>query len=892
MNWLRQAFIDMNVRIRALFGRRAMRARIEEEMRLHVQMREESFVRSGSTPAEARRRARREFGNIAVLKESVADMWKYGTLERLLQDLRYGVRTLGRTPGFTAVAVLVLALGIGANATIFTFVNAYFLKPLDGIDPGRIVRVYSNRQSNTMHRSYREYRDRNSTLEGLAAFQMVSVGLRLDRETEHAFGQIASGNFFSVLGVPSSLGRVLMTSDDRPDAPAVAVLAHGFWRQRFGAAPDVVGRTLAINDRPFTVVGVAAEGFTGVMAPLSPDFWVPLSADGALRPALDDGARLDSLSLHMVGRLKPDVPVARAQADLDTLGRALRAAAGDPVTADRQAVTVYSGSQLHVEIARPISAFVSVLMAVVMLMLLIVCTNVANLVLARAASRQVEMAIRQSIGAGRGRLIRQLLTENLLLSGAGALGGLAFAYWCTRLLMAAQLPVPVPLALDLPIDWRVLAFTALVAMLATALFGTAPAMAASRVDLVGVIKGFGGSDRRHGRTRAAFLVAQVSMSVLLLVTAGLFILAFRAAQSIDTGFDGSHVITASIDLQARGYSPGRGRAFVQALTERLEGAPGIAAANVVEITPLTLSNRAGFVLRDGDPAPAPNQRPTLPMVYLNTVAPGHFKTLAIPLVEGRDFNWFDTETAPPIVIVNETLARRFWPGQRAVGQRIRPLGEPEGTGTMEVVGVARDSKYVSVGEDPRPFAYRPFAQAYTPQLTMLVRAAGAPRTLLPAIVQVVRELDAGLPVFGVATMDDATSVSLLPAKLAGRVLTALGILALALSALGTYGVLSFLVRSRSRELAIRLAIGATPRDIATLVVRHALTWTATGTLIGLGLALVVTRLLASFLYGINPTDLWTFVAVPLLIGLVAGMAAFVPAWRASHQDPLVTLRDA
>jgi predicted permease len=888
MNWLRQAFIDVTVRVRALFGRRAMRARVEEEMRLHVEMREESLVRAGLTLAEAKRRARREFGNIAVLKESVADMWKYGTLERLVQDLRYGLRTLGRTPGFTAVAILVLALGIGANATVFTFVNAFFLKPIDASDPDRVVRVYSGRGANTSHRLYLDYRDRNATLEGLAAFQMVSVGLRIDREIEHGFGQIASGNYFSLLGVPAAHGRVLAASDDRAEAPPVVVLAHAFWRQRFGASPDVIGRTLSINDRPFTIVGVAQEGFTGIMKPLTGDFWVPLSTDTALRPALDAGARLDSLSLHLVGRLKPGVAITRAQADLETLGRAIRAAAGEPPL-DRQVVSVYPGSQLQVEIAPPILAFVSVLMAVMMLMLLIVCTNVANLVLARAASRQVEMAIRQSIGAGRGRLIRQLLTENLLLSGAGALGGLAFAYWCTRLLMAAQWPVPVPLALNLPIDWRVLGFTALVAMLATALFGIAPAMAASRVDLVGVIKGFGGPDRRHGRARATFLVAQVSMSVLLLVTAGLFILAFRAAQSIDTGFDGSHVITASLDLQARGYTPERGRAFVRTLTERLEAAPGITTANAIDITPLTLSNNANFFIRDGDSALAPNQRPALPMVYLNAVGPGHFRTLAIPVVEGRDFTASDTETAPRVAIVNETLARRFWPGQRAIGQRLR---NGDGSDPMEVIGVARDSKYVSVGEDPRPFMYRPFAQAYTPQVTLLVRAAGAPNTVLPAIVQAVRELDAGVPVFNVATMDAATSVSLLPAKLAGRVLTVLGVLALALSALGTYGVLSFLVRSRSRELAIRLAIGATPRDIATLVVRHALTWTGTGALIGLGLALVLTRFLASFLYGINPTDLVTFVSVPVLIALVAGVAAFLPARRASRQDPLVTLRDA
>jgi predicted permease len=890
MNWLRQAFIDVRVRVRSVFGRRAMRARMDEEMRLHVEMREARLVAAGSTPAEARRQARREFGNMSALRDSAADMWKYGTVERLLQDVRYGTRTLRRTPGFTAIAISVLALGIGVNATVFSVANAYFLRSLPVADASRVVRVYSNRFSNSRQQTYAALRDGNSTLAGLAAFQMVSVGVRIDRETEHTFGQIVSGNYFSLLGVNPSRGRVLGAVDDRADAPPVAVLSHAFWERRFAAAPDVIGRTLALNDRAFTIVGVLEPGFAGAMAPLRADFWVPLSADALLRPALDPAARADSLSVHMLGRLKPGTSRIQAQSELDTIGRRLRTAAGQTDT--DTAVSVYPAVMLHPEIAVPAAAFVGVLMAVVGLVLLIVCVNVANLVLARAASRGTELAIRQSIGAGRGRLIRQLLTENLLLSLAGAAGGLAIAYWLTHALMLAvgEMPSPFPVSLDVPIDLRVLAYIMLVVVGSTLTFGTVPAIGASNIDLVRVLKGVGGQDRGHGRARTGFLIVQVSLSVLLLVTAGLFILALRSAQTIDTGFDGSHVLTASLDLEARGYPADRGRDFLRTLTERLEAAPGVISANVLDILPLTLSNRAQYYLRDGDAVSPVIERPPMPIVYMNGVGPGHFKTLQISLIEGRDFTPRDTEGAARVAIVNETLARRFWPGQRASGQRLHPVNDPRET--FEVVGVVKDSKYVAVGEETRPFLYQPFAQAYGPQATVLVRAAGTPGSVLPALTQVVRVLDAGLPVFNVATMDEATSISLLPAKVAGRLLATLGGLALALSALGTYGVLSFLVRSRAREIAIRLAIGASPRDVAVMVVRQSLAWTGAGTVIGLTLALVLTRFLAAFLYGVNPSDPWTFSGVAVLIAVVACAAAFVPARRASRQDPLVTLRDA
>ena len=810
-------------------------------------------------------------------------------MPNFVQDLRYGLRSLARTPGFTVLSVAVLALGIGVNAAVFSLANAFFLRPLPVADPGTIVRVYANRFTNVRYRTYLELRERNSTLVGLAAFQLQSFGLRIDADVEHAFGQIVSGNYFSILGIQSARGRLLTEEDDREGAPPAAVISFAFWTRRFGGSPDALGRTIALNGQPFTIVGVAPERFTGVLAPLVGDFWVPLAMDRLLRPALDQTTRLDTMSFHLAGRLKPGVDRSNAQADLDTIGRQLRAAAGEPV-GPQPAMTVYGSTMLHPEISSPVTAFTAVLVTVAALVLLIVCVNVANLVMARAAGRDAELAVRQSLGAGRGRLVRQLLTENLLLSLTGAALGLAIAFWATRVLMATRIPAPVPLAIDLALDLRVLAFTTLAGIIATLIFGMAPALTASRIDLASALKGIGGSGPKHGRLRSAFLVAQVSMSVLLLVVAGLFIRSFRHAHSIDTGFTVANVLTASVDLETRGYPAAQGHEFIRAIRERLNAAPGVVSANVVDIVPLTLSNSTTFLLRDGDVPPARGETPPTPMIYTNAVGPGHFETLGIPLLGGRDFSDRDGAQAPRVVIVNETLARRFWPGKNAVGQRLHDAYDANAA-SIEVIGVARDSKYVTFGEEPRPFLYRPLAQEYTPRLTLLVRTIDRPEAALATVKREVANVDGGLAIFNVATMAEATSVSLLPAKLAGTLLAALGFLALALAALGIYGVLSYLVRARTREIGLRVAIGATPGAVAGMVVRQAMTWTVTGAAAGLGLAFAVTRFLTTFLYGISPTDPVTFGAGALVLGCVALLAAAVPALRASRLDPLVALRE-
>ena len=805
------------------------------------------------------------------------------------RDIKYALRSLRRTPIFTAIAITVLAIGIGANATIFSLVSALFLRPLPGADPARLVRVASNRFSTTAHRTYLELRDRNTTLDELAAFNMQSFAMRAGGEVAHVFGTIVSGEYFSTLGIVPAMGRLLEARDDRPGAPPAVVLSHGLWTRDFAAARDVEGLTIALNDVAFTVVGVAPRGFSGVMAPLAGELWVPLATDALLRPELEEATRLDSSSYQLLGRLKTGTARERASADLDTIGRQVRTAEGIP---DRgPAVSVYAARLLHPEMAAPAGAFVALLMALVGLVLLIVCVNVANLALARAVSRQGELAIRQSLGANRTRLVTQLLTESLVLSAAGAAGGVAMAHWLTRLLAAVQLPTPVPVRFDIAVDPRVLAFTTLTAIATALAFGIVPALSVSKIDLVTAIKGVGAAGARQGRLRTVFLVSQIALSVVLLVVAGLLIRSIRHAETIDIGFDARDVMTAAVDLETRGYAPDRGRELIRGLQDRLAAAPGVESVNMVDIVPLTLSNSTRVLLRDGDMQPAPGQPPPTPFVYVNRVSPGHFATLHIPLVSGRDFTVRDDRAAPRVAIVNETLARRFWPDRQAIGQRLRPLaGDGRDTESIEIVGVAADSKYVTVGEAEPPFLYRPLAQEYTPRVTILVRAPGPAASALATITRELRAIDPGLPIVSSASLEAAISISLLPTRVAGAMVTGLGWLALALAALGVYGVLSFLVRSRTREIGIRVALGATPAGVTWMVARQAMWWTSAGAAIGSAAALVITRFLTSLLYGVSPTDPLTFAAVIAVLGVVAGIAALVPALAASRLDPLRALR--
>ena len=799
----------------------------------------------------------------------------------MLTDLHYGIRLLLRSPGFTGVAVVALAVGIGANLTIFGFASNLLVSPLRGVvEPGRVVRAFTNRFSGTAYADYETYRERNHTFAALAAFQGESISLRADTAPEQAFGLVVSGNYFATLGISAGSGRPIVAADDRPGAPEVVLISDRFWRVRFGANPRLVGQTLTLNGRPRVVIGVLPAGFTGTMAPLVPDLYIPITQSG--------GA--DAGSVHMIGRLQPGGSIGQAQADLTTLATQL--AQARPPSGQRPMITVYRARALAPEIAVPAAVFAGVLLTVAGLVLLIACVNIANLLLARSAGRRREIGIRLALGASRGRLVRQMLTESVLLSAAGGAAAAVLAVAAARSIAAGarSLPAPVPIGLDFTVDWRVLATAAGLSMATTIAFGLVPALQSSKSDVLPALKdGVATAGAARSRLRGAFVTAQVAMSTLLLVIAGLLIRGVLSAQTLDRGLVTEGVLAASVDLRSSGYTPERGAAFYAALLERLGQAPGIRSATIVDIVPLTLSNRAGQMVKDDQDAPAGNDAP---LVYSNAVSAGHFRTLGMPLLAGRDFETRDRAGAPLVAIVNDTLARRFWPGESPLGKHLRDRTGPQSFGPpLEVVGLARDSKYATVGEDPKAFLYRPLSQQYSPGGTILVKSASRPTDALAGLRASVAGLDPNLPVFNVMTLDAATSISLLPVKAAATVAGSLGLVALALGVIGLYGVMSFLVRQRTREIGIRMALGAPGDAVVRLITKQGMRWTTIGLALGLGASLGVARLMAGFLYGVRPADPAAFSIITALLIGTAYLACHIPARRASRIDPLDALRD-
>ncbi len=807
-------------------------------------------------------------------------------LEQLVHDFRYGLRLLGKHRGFSVVAISTLALGIAANTIIFGLANALFLRPPAIAAPDRVIRAYSNRHSNTSFATYEDFRDRNHTLTGLALFQGVSLSLRTTGAPEHVFGMTVTGNYFHVLGVSAALGRPLQSSDDVQGAPGVAVLSDRAWRARFAASPRTIGQTMAINGHPFTIVGVAPASFDGMLTPLAPELWIAwngpaFAATGTEGPALRSG--------HMVGRLRDHVSRAQAQADLSTLATA-RAQATQSNSSGM--VTVYPATTLGDEIQGGAAAFVSLLSAIAGLILLIACVNLATLLLARATTRGREIGIRRALGAGRGRLIRQLLIEHLPLSLAGGAIAFAIALAATRALTAWTPPAPVPLALDLHLDWRVMTFLVALALASTVALGLAPALHSSRTEaLTGLREGASTTTPGRSRLRALLMTAQVGMSTLLLITGAVLVRSVFSAQAIDPGFDAEGVVAATVDLETRNYAPEQGARFYEQLLTRLESTGGVRAATIVDIVPLTLSNSTRALLKEGQAPPPPDRGGDLPLVYATGVTRGHFQTMTIPLLTGRDFTGADTIGRPNVAIVNATLARLFWPGESALGKRVRNWEGGNSFGPwMEVVGVARDSKYVTVGEDPKAFLYQPLAQAYTPSGTVLVKGTGDAQSLLPVLRATVRDIDPELPVFNANTLAAVTGLSLLPVQFAAAAAAGLGVVALVLVAIGIFGVVSYVVRQRTREIGIRMALGAQPGMVVQQLTGQGVRLTIIGLALGLAVSALATRLLGRLLYGVGATDAFSFAAVAALLVLTVALAAYVPARRATRIDPISTLR--
>ena len=881
------------IRIAAVWRGGRLDSEFADELASHLQLHIDDNLRAGMTPEQARRRAIMALGGIAQTQEHHRERSRYAAVDRLVQDLRFGIRGWKRNAAFAATSVLVLAVGLSAIILIFGAANEFLLKPLAVPEADRVVRIYSNRYSNTPYADYLAYRDRTRTLAGLGISSLVSVSLRTTGDPLHVMGMAVSGNYFDTLDVRAARGRALNPADDDPGAPGVALISHTAWRQRFAADADIVGRRVVINGAPFTIVGVLPDAFRGEMAPILPEVWVPWNATGfAAIPGAGEARGRRERSGPMIGRLAPGATLQQVEAEFAGLAVRLRTDVELPNGQERTLISVYPALRLVPELGGNVTLFFGLLLALVMIVLATACLNLANLMLARWTARRREMAVRLALGASRRRIIQQLLAECFLIASAGTALGLILAFGAAGAVSRASVATPVgPVGLNITFDWRVVAFAA-VAMIATTFgFGLLPAL---RSSADAVQAGLKDADGRVGPRRTklgtVLVTGQIALATLLLIVAAVLTRSMLAATATDRGFAAGHVLTASMDLSVREYSPERGLALYRELTERLSQIPGITNVNLVDIVPLTLSNQSGFVVRQGDPLPDDATPPQ--QVYINAVSPGHFRTLAIRQLAGRDFTRDDAPDTQPVAIVNETLARLLWPGQTAVGRRVQfvrsrtALGNP-----VEVVGVVQDSKYVTVGEDPRPFLYRPLSQSYTPRVTLLVKTAAEPMAVLPAVRAEVRRTDPDLPLFNAASLETATNVSLLPIQIVSLLSIAVGFIAFGLSTTGVYAVVSYLIRRRTREIGIRLALGATRRDIVRLMSRQGRRWAGIGLALGLVAALGVTQLLRALLYGIPPADIIAFGSVSLLLAATTSLACWIPARRSARIDPLTCLRD-
>ena len=813
--------------------------------------------------------------------------------ETWIQDARYAMRLLRRSPGFTATAALSLAIGIGANTTIFSVASALLLRPSPGVsDPARLVDVGRTQGGSgfdtVSYPNYKDIRDRVTTLSGLYAYDLEPNAMSLggDDGAERIYGVLASGNYFDVLGSRASHGRLLRPEDDVTGA-VVAVISHALWERRFDSDPAIVGRSIVLNTIPVTVVGVAPRGFQGTTL-LGADVWMPIGATGEMRPRNGPGLITSRRSVWLVmgGRLKDGATVAQARAELGSIGAALEREFPDINRGKSYTAEPLAQLPGHVGM---IAGFIGLLMAIVSLVLLIACVNIAGMLLARAAARRREIAVRLAIGAARGRLVRQLLTETTVLFAAGGVAGLILSRWLTTLLLGVLPQLPVPIALDVPTDWRVVGFAVLVSLIAGVLAGLAPALHASREDLVAALRteGMDGGGSRL-RLRNAFVVGQIAMSLLLIVVAGLFLRSLGNAARTAPGFDQTNVDVIQVDLSLARYEGARAAAFMRDLVTRTRALPGVVNATAANDLPLD-GGRFGLgslTVPGIEPPPGMSEFPA----DWSVVEPGFFSTLRIPILRGRDFDETDTPQSAPVIIVNHAFAERIWPGQDPVGRQLQlEGGVANSISKLTIVGVAADARMISLGTAPEPFVFVPMSQQTMARTALLVRSNG-PSTI-PDVRALLRQLNPNLPVISAMPLSEVTAIGVVPQRIAASVAGSLGIVGLLLAAIGVYGVTSYAVSRRTREIGIRVALGADRGRVLRLVLRQGLVLAAIGVGIGIAIAAAGTRLLESLLFGVTGLDLTTFAFACVLFAIVTLLASYLPARRATRVSPMAALRN-
>lgn len=804
------------------------------------------------------------------------------------QDIRYGWRQLLKHPGFTSLAILSMALGIGANTAIFSLVDTVLLRPLPVREPSQLIAVDGQLRNGTeftlqSYLNYKDYRDRNTVFSGLLAYRFVVASLSHNGVNERVWGFDVSGNYFDVLGVKPSLGRGFRPEEDQtPGSHPVMILSYACWQKRFAGDPSIIGQKILLNTHPFTIVGVAPPGFVGTEVAYAPEFWVPLMMAKKIEPGSTWLDQRESDNLFAIGRLKPGVSVEQAKAQLDAL--TMQMAKEHPKENAGRRVLLMPPGLFIPDIRSSIFAFSGLLAVVGALVLLLACVNLANLLLARATERRKEIGIRLAVGASRARLVRQLLTESVLLSVAGGALGLLLATWTNHVVASIKLPTDIALLFDLRIDWRVLLFTLGLSLLTGIVFSLVPALQSSKPELVPALKdetsmaGF-----RRSRLRNTLVIAQVALSLVLLISAGLIVRSLQAAQRMRPGFNPQNAVALSVDLGLQGYDDARGHAFYRRVMGRAAAIPGVRSVAATDVLPLSLDYSSNTIYIEGQPA---RSRSDLPLAIPYSVSPGFFETMGLTL-RGRDFLPNENNKDTRAAIVNETFARRFLAGQDPIGKRYNHTGPNDPF--WEIIGVVPDGKYNTLGEEPKAVVYRPL-RYFDSNFTFVARTGGDPRTVLAALRRVVQELDPTLPIYDAKTLTEHMNIPLFPAKMAAGILAAFGVLVLLLAAVGIYGVMSYVVAGRTREIGLRMALGAQTADVLRLILRQGMLLAVIGAMIGLMIGFGATRLLKTLLYGVSAADPITFAAVTLLLGFVTLLACWLPAHRATQVDPMIALR--
>jgi putative ABC transport system permease protein len=810
-----------------------------------------------------------------------------------VQDARYALRLLGRSPVFTATAVLSLAIGIGANTTIFSVANALLLRPLPGLArANRLVDIGRTQNGrgfdSTGYPNYRDVRERTTTLSGVYAIRLEPQVMSLASAdgAERVYGTTVSGNYFTVLGTEAVRGRLFTDNDDRPESAAATVISYELWQGRFGGDPLIVGKTITITGTPYAVIGVAPKGFQGTTL-LRSDLWLPMSAQrgpGAGGADMFTDRRI--VWLAMGGRLKDGVTLQQADAELRAIGDVLAREypEGNANRSFRVAASAMVPGRINF-----VAAFMSLLMGIVGLVLLIACVNVAGMLLARAAGRRREIAVRLAMGAQRGRLVRQLLTETAVLFAAGCMAALLLTQWLTAVLLSVLPQIPFPLGLEIGLDWHVVTFAVAVSLAAAVLSGLLPALQASRPNLVPSLKteGLDGEPSRL-RLRNAFVVAQITLSLLLVIAAGLFLRALGHAAAIQPGFDQANVDVVSLDFSLAGYNDAQGQRFAGDLVERAAALPGARSAVLAVDLPLD-GDRMSFGDVRVPGAPHDSARRDVAPTDWNIVTPGFFQALNVRLLRGRDFNEQDTATSPHVAIVNDAFARQLFGDADPIGRNLEvdtPFGGS--AGRLTIVGVAANAHMITLGDEATPYIYVPFSQHYNARMSLIVKTAGA--TVIPQIRALVHGMNANLPVTTAMPLAEVTAIGLIPQRIAASVAGTLGVVGLLLAAIGIYGVTSYAVSRRTREIGIRMALGADGRMVLALVLRQAIALTAIGVGIGLAAGAAAAQLLRSLLFGVSTVDPLTFTGAALLFTVIALAASYVPARRATRIDAMVALR--